>query len=164
LGSTIDELLHNLRPASLASEWAQNTGLSERTPGEALELAYRRHPVAISLCGVGLGVLAFTATRRGASPSPHGRQTVREAFGEMFGKLGDQVADIVRERAKQNSERLLKLAETQVASTTSQMSDAVERSLQGWLANMPGPPAAQPLVTSAAQLLLATALQAVLRK
>ena len=164
LGSTVDELLLNLHPKSLASEWAQSSGFSDKTPAETIELAYRRHPVAITLCGIGLGLFAFATTRRAASSSPPGRPNLRESLSDSVTQLGDAVATVIRERARRNSERLLKVAETQVAATTDRVSDAVERSLEGWLSKIPGSPAAQPLVTSAVQLLLATALQAILRK
>jgi F0F1-type ATP synthase membrane subunit b/b' len=164
LNATVDELLLNLRPKSLASEWMQSTGLNEMTAGETIELAYRRHPVAITLFGLGLGFLAVAGTRRAAASRSAGRETFAQSVGQSFADLGDTVTGIVRERARQNSERLLKIAEREVAATTERMADAVEHSLEGWLAKIPAPPAAQSLLTCGAQLLLATALQAILRK
>ncbi|MBV8448318.1 MAG: DUF3618 domain-containing protein, partial [Hyphomicrobiales bacterium] len=55
LDATVDELLQNLRPKSLASEWAQSAGLNQLTSGDTIELAYRRHPVALTLAGLGIG-------------------------------------------------------------------------------------------------------------
>ena len=164
LNATVDELLLNLRPKSLASEWMQGSGVSERTAGETIELAYRRHPVAITLFGLGLGFLAVVGTRRAVASRAGAGASVTQSIGQSFAELGDTVTDIVRERARQNSERLLKIAEREVAATTERMADAVEHSLEGWLAKIPAPAAAQPLVTSGAQLLLAAALQAILRK
>jgi hypothetical protein len=164
LASTIDELRLNLRPKHLAREWARSSGLGDMTAGDTLERAYRRHPVALALCGVGAGFLAYTAARRTASASPQSRQPFATSLGEIFGRLADSVTSVIHERAKQNSERLLKVAQTHVASTTDHMSAAVERGVEEWLAKIPGPPAAQPLVAAAAQLLIAAALQAALRK
>ncbi|MBV8961890.1 MAG: DUF3618 domain-containing protein [Hyphomicrobiales bacterium] len=164
LNATVDELLQNLRPKSLASEWAQNTGLNRLTAGDTIEFAYRRHPVALTLAGLGIGLLAYASTRRRASPSPQNRQSFTQSIGESFAELGDTITNIIRERARQNSERLLRIAEKEVAATTERVTDAVEQSLEGWMAKIPGPPAAQPLLTSSAQLLLAAALQAILRK
>jgi hypothetical protein len=164
LNATVDELLVNLRPKSLASEWMQGSGLNETTAGETIELAYRRHPVAITLFGLGLGLLAVVGTRRAVSSRAGGSRSVSQSIGQSFADLGDTVTGIIRERARQNSERLLKIAEREVATTTERMADAVEHSLEGWLAKIPAPPAAQPLLTSGAQLLLAAALQAILRK
>lgn len=163
LNATVDELLLNLRPKSLASEWMQSSGLNEMTAGETIEAAYRRHPVAIALFGLGLGLLAALGTRRAVSRTGGGQSFTR-SMGESFADLGDTVTGIIRERARQNSDRLLKIAEREVAATTERVADAVEHSLEGWLAKIPAPPAAQPLLTSGAQLLLATALQAILRK
>ncbi|MBV8767481.1 MAG: DUF3618 domain-containing protein [Hyphomicrobiales bacterium] len=163
LDATVDELLQNLRPKSLASEWAQSAGLNQLTSGDTIELAYRRHPVALTLAGLGIGLLAYASTRRRPSSS-RSRQSFTQSMGDSFAELGDTVTGIVRERARQNSERLLRIAEKEVAATTERLTDAVEHSLQGWMSKMPGPPAAQPLITSSAQLLLAAALQAILRK
>jgi hypothetical protein len=164
LNATVDELLLNLRPKSLASEWMESSGLNEMTAGETIEAAYRRHPVAITLFGLGLGLLAALGTRRAVSSRTGGGRSFTRSMGESFADLGDTVTGIVRERARQNSDRLLKIVEKEVATTTERMADAVEHSLEGWLAKTPAPPAAQPLLTSGAQLLLATALQAILRK
>ncbi len=163
LNGTVDELLLNLRPKSLASEWMQSSGLNEMTAGDTIEAAYRRHPVGITLFGLGLGLLAAVGTRRAMS-SRAGEQGFTRSLGASFGELGDTVTGIIRERARQNSERLLKVAEREVAATTERVADAVGHSLEGWLAKIPAPPTAQPLLTSGAQLLLATALQAILRK
>jgi hypothetical protein len=164
LNATVDELLLNLRPKSLASEWMQSSGLNEMTAGETIETAFRRHPVAIALFGLGLGLLATAGTRRALSSRTGAGQSFTQSMGESFADLGDTVTGIIRERARQNSDRLLQIAEREVAATTTRMADAVEHSLQGWLGKIPAPPAAQPLLTSGAQLLLATALQAILRK
>jgi hypothetical protein len=164
LTATVDELLLNLRPKSLASEWMQSTGLNEMTAGDTIELAYRRHPVAITLFGLGLGALAVAGARKAASSHAAGRQSFTQSVGQSFADLGDTVTGIVRERARQNSERLLKVAEREVAETTERMADVVEHSIEGWFAKIPAPPAAQPLLTCGAQLLLATALQAILRR
>jgi hypothetical protein len=164
LNATVDELLLNLQPKSLASEWAQSAGLNNLTAGDTIELVYRRHPVAITLCGVALGLLAVAGTRRARATHTGGPQGFAQSMSNSFADLGDTVIGIIRERARQKSERLLKIAEREVALTTERMVGAVDQSLEEWLAKIPAPPAAQPLLTSGAQLLLAAALQAILRK
>ena len=67
LNATVDELLLNLRPKSLASEWAQSAGLNDFTASDTIEFAYRRHPVALTLCGLALGAIVVAATRRASS-------------------------------------------------------------------------------------------------
>ena len=164
LNATVDELLLNLRPKSLASEWMQSSGLNEMTAGETIENAFRRHPVAITVFGLGLGLLAAASTRRAVSSRKNAGESFTHAIGEPFVDLGDTVTGIIRERARQHSDRLLQIAEREVAATTGRMADAVGQSVENWLGKIPAPRAAQPLLTSGAQLLLATALQAILRK
>ncbi|MBV8765102.1 MAG: DUF3618 domain-containing protein [Hyphomicrobiales bacterium] len=164
LNATVDELLLNLRPKSLASEWMQGSGLNDKTAGETIELAYRRHPLAITLFGLGLGLLAAVGTKRAVASRSGAGQSFSHSFGRSFAELGDTVTDVVRERAREHSERLLKIAEKEVAATTERVADAVEHSLGAWLTKIPAPKAAQPLLTSGAQLLFAAALQAILRK
>jgi hypothetical protein len=163
LGSTIDALLGNLRPKRLVSEWARGSGLDDVASAKTLEFAYRHHPVATTLCGVGLGFLAYVATRHAVASSPQ-KRPIGRGIADVFGRLTESAASVVRERSHQNSERLLKLAETKVASTTHEVSAAVERSVEQWLANLPGPPAARPLLAAAAQILMAAVVESALRK
>ncbi|SEE40795.1 hypothetical protein SAMN05444161_5669 [Rhizobiales bacterium GAS191] len=175
LGVTIDELRRNLTASRLLDEWTQSSGLKDMTAEKVLDIAARRHPIPTVLIGAGLGFLAYSAVRRtkaynrdiDLTPNPSGEDREPRPPGRiasMVSSLAESATKVFRDRARAKSEEVMNHAKAQVTSGAQQLSGAMERTLDDWLTKIPGPPAARPILVSAAQLLLVAALQALLPK
>jgi Protein of unknown function (DUF3618) len=158
IGSTLDRLRVKLRPRNLASEVAERTGVNDITPGAVLDFAARQHPAATALVALGLGVWAFSIFRRPSKNSGSG------AVRETLGALSQSAKKTFSDRAHAKREQFLRSAEAHLAAGASQLSDAVEKGVGELVSRAPGPPEAKPLIESAVQIILITALESLVAK
>ena len=128
IGARVDALRSELTPSNLASEAASRVGIADVSWGGAFEYASKRHPVPTAIIGLGLALWTMAAVRN------RGR---RDRLAVVAGPLRDSSDSIVqsatkvfRERAETKRREFVDVAQSQVATGATLLSDEIGRKLE----------------------------------
>jgi hypothetical protein len=83
---------------------------------------------------------------------------------ESSSSLVDTATRVFRERAATKQREFIGAAQTQVAKGAAMLSDAIEDKLEDVIDRVPGGSQVRPLIESTVQVVLATALEAIMQK
>lgn len=162
LRATIAQLRTNLAPSGLVDELAQNSGLRDVSPAMAFDFAARRHPIPTALIGLGIGLWVYSLAR---SKSSHGGDiSTRGSIRSTAGSLARSATNVFRDRAEAKRQAFVSLASSQIKAGATQLSDAIEESVDNVIKELPAARAARPLIASAIQMALFAAVDALLPK
>jgi hypothetical protein len=162
IGARVDALRSELTPSNLASEAASRVGIADMSWGGAFDYASKRHPVPTAIIGLGLALWTMAAVRN------RGR---RDHLAVMTSPLSDSSYSIVRsatrvfrERAEAKRREFVDVAQSQVATGATMLSDEIGKKLETYIDRLPGGINVRPLIESSVQVALAAALEGLLRK
>jgi len=162
MGATIDELRSRVTPAKLASEAASRAGAQDFSWYGAFDFASKRHPVPTAIIGLGVALWMLSAAR------DRGRRnrlaSVTSPLRESSSSLVDSATRVFRERAEVKRREFVAAAQAQVASGATKLSDEIERRLESVIDRVPGGVEVRPLIESTIQVVLASALEGLLRR
>jgi hypothetical protein len=159
MGATMDELRSNLTPAKLASEAASRAGIAGLSWGGAFDFASRRHPIPTAIIGLGVALWTLSAARdRGR------RRRLTSPLRESSSTLVGSATKVFRERAEAKRREFVGAAQVQVARGAAQLSDEIEKQLESVVDRVPGGIEVRPLIASAIQIALASALEGLLSR
>jgi hypothetical protein len=157
IGSTLERLRIKLTPRNIISEIAEGTGVQDLTPRSVVDFAARRHPVSTVLVGLGLGVLAFSVLRSSEKAGPG-------ALHQTFSSLAQSARDTFKAHAAAKREDFVRAAEAHLTTGVGHLTGAVEKGLEDLVSLVPAPAEARPLIESALQVLLISALETIFAK
>jgi hypothetical protein len=158
---TVDELGSRLTPSQLASEAAARAGIAELSWSGAFSFASRRHPIPTAIIGLGIALWTLSAVRdRGRS---NRLVSLTSPLKESSSSLVDSATKVFRERAEAKRREFVGAAQAQVASGAEKLSDEIERQLADFVDRIPAGIELRPLIASAIQVALASALEGMLR-
>ena len=83
---------------------------------------------------------------------------------ESSSSLVDTATRVFRDRAASKQREFIGAAQTQVAKSATMLSDAIEDKLEDVIDRVPGGSQVRPLIESTVQVVLATALEALLQR
>jgi hypothetical protein len=162
IGARVDALRSELTPSNLASEAASRVGIADMSWGSAFDYASKRHPVPAAIIGLGLALWTMAAVRN------RGR---RDHLAVVTSPLSDSSDSIVRsatrvfrERAEAKRREFVDVAQSQVATGATMLSDEIGKKLETYIDRLPGGINVRPLIESSVQVALAAALEGLLRK
>jgi hypothetical protein len=162
IGARVDALRSELTPSNLASEAASRVGIADMSWGSAFDYASKRHPVPTAIIGLGLALWTMAAVRN------RGR---RDHLAVVTSPLSDSSDSIVRsatrvfrERAEAKRREFVDVAQSQVATGATMLSDEIGKKLETYIDRLPGGINVRPLIESSVQVALAAALEGLLRK
>ena len=162
IGARVSVLRSELTPSSLATEAASRVGIADVSWGGAFDYASKRHPVPTAIIGVGLALWTMAALRNRAK---------RENFAVMATPLRDSSDSIVqsatkvfRERAEAKRQEFVDVAQSQVATGATRLSDEISKKLETYIDRLPGGINVRPLIESSVQIALAAALESLFRR
>jgi hypothetical protein len=162
IGARVDALRSELTPSNLASEAASRVGIADVSWGGAFEYASKRHPVPTAIIGLGLALWTMAAVRN------RGRRDHLAAVAEPLRDSSDSIVQsatkVFRERAETKRREFVDVAQSQVATGATLLSDEIGRKLENYLDRLPGGINVRPLIESSVQVALAAALEGLLRK
>jgi hypothetical protein len=159
MGLTIDELQSNLAPSKLASEAASRVGITDLSWSGAFDFAGKRHPVPTAIIGLGIALWTLSAARDRAR-----RNRLTLPLRESSSTLVDSATKVFRERAEAKRREFVGVAQVQVARGAAQLSDEIEKRLENVVDRVPGGIEVRPLIASAIQIALASALEGLLSR
>jgi hypothetical protein len=157
IGSTVERLRTRLTPRNIVSEIAEGAGMQDVTPRSVVDFAARRHPISTVLVGLGLGVLAFSVLKSSEKGGPG-------ALHQTFSSLAQSARNSFNAHAAAKREDFVRAAEAHLTAGAGQLSGAVEKKLGDVVSLVPAPVEARPLIESALQLLLVSAMEAIFAK
>jgi hypothetical protein len=160
-GETASRLRRNLNPATLFDEFTQSSGLRDVTPTKVFDFAAKRHPLITMAIGLGVGLLAYSAVR-GAKSSERNIARENGSIRATLNSLAQSATNVFRERIDNKREALFNTAKAHVAASATQLSDAIERGLDDFVADIPVSAAVRPLIESTIQMILLAALEVML--
>jgi hypothetical protein len=159
---TVGALRSGLTPSNLASEAASRVGIADVSWGGAFDYASKRHPIPTAIIGLGVALWTMSAVRN------RGR---REHLSVVTSPLRDSSDSIVqsatkvfRERAEAKRREFVDVAQSQVATGATMISDEIGKKLETYIDRLPGGINVRPLIESSVQVALAAALEGLLRK
>jgi hypothetical protein len=162
IGVTVGALLSGLTPANLASEAASRVGMVDLSWGGAFDYASKRHPVPTAIIGLGVALWTMSAVRN---------RDRRDQLAVVTAPLRDSSDSIVqsatkvfRERAEAKRREFVDVAQSQVATGATLLSDEIGKKLETYIDRIPGGINVRPLIESSVQVALAAALEGLLRK
>ena len=162
IGARVDALRSELTPSNLASEAASRVGIADMSWGGAFDYASKRHPVPTAIIGLGLALWTMAAVRN------RGR---RDHLAVVTSPLSDSSDSIVRsatrvfrERAEAKRREFVDVAQSQVATGATMLSDEIGKKLETYIDRLPGGINVRPLIESSVQVALAAALEGLLCK
>jgi hypothetical protein len=162
IGARVDALRSELTPSNLASEAASRVGIADMSWGGAFDYASKRHPVPTAIIGLGLALWTMAAVRN------RGR---RDHLAVVTSPLSDSSDSIVRsatrvfrERAEAKRREFVNVAQSQVATGATMLSDEIGKKLETYIDRLPGGINVRPLIESSVQVALAAALEGLLCK
>ena len=154
MGATIDELQSRLTPTKLVSEAASRAGIADLSWSGAFDFASKRHPVPTAIIGLGIALWTLSAAR-----DREKRNRLTLPLRESSSTLVDSAAKVFRERAEAKRRDFVGAAQVQVARGAAKLSDEIERRLEGVIDRVPGGIEVRPLIASAIQIAVASALE-----
>jgi hypothetical protein len=162
IGARVDALRSELTPSNLASEAASRVGIADVSWSGAFDYASKRHPVPTAIIGLGLALWTMAAVRN------RGRRDHLAAVTSPLRDSSDTIVQsatrVFRERAEAKRREFVDVAQSQVATGATMLSDEIGRKLETYIDRLPGGINVRPLIESSVQVALAAALEGLLRK
>jgi hypothetical protein len=162
IDDTIRELRSKLTPSSLASEAATGLGLTDASLANSIDFVSKRYPVPTAIAGVGVAFLALMLIRNRSRSG--GAASLAGPLKESSESLLDSGARVFRDRASLKRRELVRIAQARIASGAEKLADELEKKLDDVVANVPGGSEARPLIASAIQIALTSALEGLLQR
>jgi hypothetical protein len=162
IDETVKELRSRLTPSNLASEAAARVGLTDPSWAGALEFASKRHPIPTAIAGLGIALWVVVAIRDRSRRG--GVASLASPLRESSESLVNSARRVFRERAALKRRELVRAAQARIAAGAERLSDEVERKLDDVVDEIPGRSEVRPLIASAIQIAVMSALEGLLRK
>ena len=155
-------LRSGLTPSNLASEAASRVGMADLSWGGAFDYASKRHPVPTAIIGLGVALWTMSAVRN------RGRRdhlaVVTAPLRDLSESIVQSATKVFRERAEAKRREFVDVAQSQVATGATMLSDEIGKKLENVIDRLPGGINVRPLIESSVQVALAAALEGLLRK
>jgi hypothetical protein len=162
IGARVDALRSELTPSNLASEAASRVGIADVSWGGAFDYASKRHPVPTAIIGLGLALWTMAAFRKRGR---NGRLAlVAEPIRDSSDSIVRSATKVFRERAEAKRREFVDVAQSQVATGATMLSDEIGKKLETYIDRLPGGINVRPLIESSVQVALAAALEGLLRR
>jgi hypothetical protein len=162
IGVTVGALRSGLTPSNLASEAASRVGMADLSWGGAFDYASKRHPVPTAIIGLGVALWTISAVRN------HDRRdqlaVVTAPLRDSSDSIVQSATKVFRERAEAKRREFVDVAQSQVATGATMLSDEIGKKLGNVIDRIPGGINVRPLIESSVQVALAAALEGLLRK
>ena len=162
IGMTVGALRSGLTPSNLASEAASRVGMADLSWGGAFDYASKRHPVPTAIIGLGVALWTISAVRN------HDRRdqlaVVTAPLRDSSDSIVQSATKVFRERAEAKRREFVDVAQSQVATGATILSDEIGKKLGNVIDRLPGGINVRPLIESSVQVALAAALEGLLRK
>jgi hypothetical protein len=159
---TVGELRAGLTPSNLASEAASRVGIADVSWGGAFDYASRRHPIPTAVIGLGLALWTMSAVRNRGRRDSVG--VVSAPLRESSESIVQSATKVFRDRAEAKRREFVDVAQSQVATGATMLSDEIGKKLETYIDRLPGGINVRPLIESTVQVALAAALEGLLRK
>jgi hypothetical protein len=162
IGVTVGALRSGLTPSNLASEAASRVGIADLSWGGAFDYASKRHPVPTAIIGLGVALWTISAVRN------HDRRdqlaVVTAPLRDSSDSIVQSATKVFRERAEAKRREFVDVAQSQVATGATMLSEEIGKKLGNVTDRIPGGINVRPLIESSVQVALAAALEGLLRK
>jgi hypothetical protein len=159
---TVGALRSGLTPSNLASEAASRVGIADVSWGGAFDYASKRHPVPTAIIGLGIALWTMSAVRN------RGRRdrlaVVAAPLRDTSDSIVQSATKVFRERAEAKRREFVDVAQSQVATGASMLSDEIGKKLENYIDRLPGGISVRPLIECSVQIALAASLEGLLRK
>jgi hypothetical protein len=162
IGVTVGALRSGLTPSNLASEAASRVGMADLSWGGAFDYASKRHPVPTAIIGLGVALWAMSAIRNRGERDQLAVVTAR--LRDSSDSIVQSATKVFRERAEAKRREFVDVAQSQVATGATILSDEIGKKLENVIDRLPGGINVRPLIESSVQVALAAALEGLLRK
>ena len=158
IGVTVGALRSGLTPSNLASEAASRVGMADLSWGGAFDYASKRHPVPTAI----VALWTMSAVRnRGRR---HQLAVVTAPLRDSSDSIVQSATKVFRERAEAKRREFVDVAQSQVATGATMLSDEIGKKLETIIDRVPGGINVRPLIESSIQVALAAALEGLLRR
>jgi hypothetical protein len=162
IGARVDALQSELTPSNLASEAASRLGMADLSWSGAFDYASKRHPVPTAIVGLGIALWTMAAFKN------RGRRDhlalVAAPLRESSDSIVQSATKVFRQRAQAKRREFVDVAQSQVATGATMLSDEIGKKLETYIDRLPGGINVRPLIESSVQVALAAALEGLLRK
>jgi hypothetical protein len=162
IGATMGRLRSNLTPSNIASEAASRAGIADLSWGGAFDYASKRHPVPTAIIGIGVALLAISAVRKRARVK--GVAALTGPLSESSDSIVNSATRVFRARAEAKRREFVGVAQAQAATGAAMLSDEIEKQLENIVDRAPGGAKVRPLIEASIQVVLAAALEGLLRR
>jgi hypothetical protein len=162
IGARMDALRSELTPSSLASEAASRVGIADVSWGGAFDYASKRHPIPTAIIGLGLALWTMSAVRNRGRGDP--AAAVTAPLRESSESIVQSATNVFRARAEAKRREFVDVAQSQVATGATMLSDEIGKKLENVIDRLPGGINVRPLIESSVQVALAAALEGLLRR
>jgi hypothetical protein len=128
IGVTVGALRSGLTPSNLASEAASRVGIADLSWGGAFDYASKRHPVPTAIIGLGVALWTISAVRN------HDRRdqlaVVTAPLRDSSDSIVQSATKVFRERAEAKRREFVDVAQSQVATGATILSDEIGKKLE----------------------------------
>jgi hypothetical protein len=162
IGVTVGALRSGLTPSNLASEAASRVGMADLSWGGAFDYASKRHPVPTAIIGLGVALWTMSAIRNRGERDQ--LAVVTAPLRDSSDSIVQSATKVFRERAEAKRREFVDVAQSQVATGATILSDEIGKKLENVIDRLPGGINVRPLIESSVQVALAAALEGLLRK
>ena len=159
---TAGVLRSGLTPSNLASEAASRAGIADVSWGGAFDYASKRHPIPTAIIGLGVALWTMSAVRNRGSRDH--LAVVSAPLRDSSDSIVQSATKVFRERAEAKRREFVDVAQSQVATGATMLSDEIGKKLETYIDRLPGGINVRPLIESSVQIALAAALEGLLRK
>jgi hypothetical protein len=159
---TVGALRSGLTPSNLATEAASRVGIADVSWGGAFDYASKRHPVPTAIIGLGFALWTMSAVRN-RSRRDH-LAAVAAPLRDSSDSIVQSATKVFRDRAEVKRREFVDVAQSQVATGATMLSDEIGKRLETYIDRLPGGINVRPLIESSVQIALAAALEGLLRK
>jgi hypothetical protein len=159
---TVGALRSGLTPSNLATEAASRVGIADVSWGGAFDYASKRHPVPTAIVGLGIALWTMSAVRN-RSRRDH-LAAVAAPLRDSSDSIVQSATKVFRDRAEAKRREFVDVAQSQVATGATMISDEIGKKLENYIDRLPGGINVRPLIESSVQVALAAALEGLLRK
>jgi hypothetical protein len=159
---TVGALRSGLTPSNLASEAASRVGIADVSWGGAFDYASKRHPIPTAIIGLGVALWTISAVRN-RGKRDH-LSVVSGPLRESSDSIVQSATRVFRERAEAKRREFVDVAQSQVTTGATMLSDEIGKKLETYIDRLPGGINVRPLIESSVQIALAAALEGLLRK
>jgi hypothetical protein len=161
LAQDLGDLSTNLKPQNLYREALQCAGIEKMSISKTIDVATRQHPVPAVL-GIGaLGFFSYFLIRK--SGGARYVEDIKSAAAQTASSLAESATGVFHQHIAEKKREFFELAQTQITAGASKLSDEIEKKISDTVDALPGSAEVKPLLVSGVQILLATALGALLR-